>query len=69
MLYFGLFMVLFYLVIGFLLIFAPVFTYIIKEPRVIFGIFFVLYGIFRFVRLYPKLKSLNQINEQDEKND
>ncbi|OFX37099.1 MAG: hypothetical protein A2X08_03295 [Bacteroidetes bacterium GWA2_32_17] len=69
MLYFGLFMVLFYIVIGFILIFTSVFSYISSEPRVIFGIFFVVYGIYRFVRLYPKLTYSQKTNKINEEND
>ncbi|PIP54740.1 MAG: hypothetical protein COX07_03665 [Bacteroidetes bacterium CG23_combo_of_CG06-09_8_20_14_all_32_9] len=65
MIYFGLFMVFIYVVVGAMFIFAQVFTYIPREFRVIFGIFFVIYGIFRFVKIYPKLKK----NSQDEDTD
>jgi len=63
MLYFGVVMIIVYIVAGSMLIFAPVFTYSPKEFRVIFGIFFVLYGIFRFVRIYPKLFNKNESEE------
>lgn len=56
-------MIIVYIVAGSMLIFAPVFTYSPKEFRVIFGIFFVLYGIFRFVRIYPKLFNKNESEE------
>jgi uncharacterized membrane protein HdeD (DUF308 family) len=59
MFYFGLAMILLYIVAGFILIFGNVFAYTPREFRVIFGIFFVLYGIFRFVRIYPKLTNQN----------
>lgn len=65
MFYFGLVMILFYIGAGLTLIFSSVLQNTPKEYKVIFGIFFVLYGIFRFVRVYPKLKNRNQ-NEEDD---
>ena len=63
MLYFGLLMIILYISAGFTLIFAKVLINTPKEFRVIFGIFFVIYGIFRFVRVYPKL--FNQYQDED----
>ena len=56
---FGLIMVLFYITGGFILIFADYFAYIPKNIRVIFGIFFIAYGLFRAARVYQKLNSSN----------
>ncbi len=69
MLYFGVFMVFIYLMLGLCLIFAPILKYIDKEPKVIFGIFFVVYGIFRLIRIYPKIFHPEKENEQNEEND
>jgi uncharacterized membrane protein HdeD (DUF308 family) len=65
MLYFGLLMILLYIVAGSVLIFAQVLPDSPKQFKVIFGIFFVLYGIFRFARVYPKLKNRNQDEDND----
>jgi len=56
MLIFGFFMVGLYLLAGTLFVFFPVFTYLPKNVRTIFGAFFILYGIFRLVRLIQKVR-------------
>jgi len=53
---FGLLMVILYLLLGFSLVFMNYFNYIPKEIKTIFGLFFVVYGLFRLVRIYYKYK-------------
>jgi hypothetical protein len=53
---FGLFMVVIYIGCGIFVIASPVFA-LTKEIRIFFGGFMILYGIFRFVRIYFKLKN------------
>jgi hypothetical protein len=58
--YFGLFMVIFYLILGFLFIFSDgFFPELNRNARIIFGVILVLYGIFRASRAF---KSLNHDN-------
>ena len=56
MLYFGFFMVALYIGLGSLFLFFPVFTYLPENVKTIFGAFFVIYGVFRLVRLIQKVK-------------
>lgn len=56
MLIFGVLMICLYIALGISLIFMTKFTYIPSEIRVIFGAFFIIYGIFRLVRFYYKYK-------------
>jgi len=53
---FGILMVVLYLLLGFSLVFMNFFNYIPKEIKTIFGLFFVVYGLFRLVRIYYKYK-------------
>jgi hypothetical protein len=53
---FGLFMVAVYIFCGIFIIVTPVFD-LAKELRVIFGSVIIIYGIYRFVRTYVKLKN------------
>lgn len=57
MLYFGIVMVAIYIGLGVVLMFVPVFEYIPKNMRVIFGIFFLMYGLLRLTRIYQRLKN------------
>jgi len=58
--YFGFFMVIFYLVLGFLFIFSSkIFPEFNRIAKLIFGLILVLYGIFR---AYRAIKSLNHDN-------
>jgi|GEM_PF-873444 uncharacterized membrane protein SirB2 len=59
MMIFGFFMVALYIGLGVTFMFIPVFTYVPKEIRVIFGFFFLMYGTFRLVRLLQKVKENN----------
>lgn len=54
---FSLVMVVTYIGVGIFLIASPKFAYIQEEVRMIFAVFFILYGIFRFVRTWPKLRN------------
>jgi uncharacterized membrane protein HdeD (DUF308 family) len=56
MIYFGFFMVALYAGLGILFLFFPVFTYLPPNIKGVFGAFFLLYGIFRLVRLIQKVK-------------
>lgn len=58
--YFGLFMVVFYMVLGFLFIFSPgFFPELNRNAKLIFGLILVMYGIFR---AYRAIKILNHDN-------
>jgi hypothetical protein len=57
MMYFGMLMVAIYIGLGVVLMFVPVFEYIPKNMRVIFGIFFLMYGLLRLTRIYQKFKN------------
>lgn len=59
MLLFAILMIAVYLFLGFSLIFMKVFTYMPKEIRTILGAVFVLYGIFRLVKVYSSYKNSN----------
>ena len=64
MIFFSLLMVILYIGIGIYLLASPLFAHIPMHIKSIFAIFFILYGIFRFVRIYPKLfKKNNHENE------
>jgi hypothetical protein len=54
---FGIFMVVIYIVAGLYIIFGRTFYYVPSEIRTIFGIFLILYGIFRGARIYINLKN------------
>jgi hypothetical protein len=61
---FGLFMVVIYIGVGLYLLLTDTFNYIPMHIKVVFAAFFILYGIFRFVRIYPKIR--NKKNYYDE---
>jgi hypothetical protein len=52
---FSLFMVIFYLGVGILLIFFTNFSYLDKAIRVIMGSTFIFYGLYRAYRAYVKI--------------
>jgi hypothetical protein len=53
---FGLMMVFFYLGLGYILIFSHYFDHIDKPLRVIIGIPLIIYGIYRAMTSYQKIK-------------
>jgi hypothetical protein len=58
--YFGFFMVMFYLVLGFLFIFlTDFFPELNRNAKLIFGIALVIYGIFRAYRTIKTIKYEN----------
>ena len=62
--FFSLLMVILYIGVGIYLFTSPLFAHIPMHIKSIFAVFFILYGIFRFVRIYPKLfKKNNHENE------
>ncbi len=67
---FGLFMILFYIGLGFFVMFFPDFNSKFNIPpqysgiKIFFGIFLISYGIMRFIRILPKLKN-NRDNEKE----
>ncbi len=63
MVIFSLIMVLLYIGIGIYLLVAKSFAYIPMQYRSVFAGFFILYGIFRFVRIYPKLTNKKRFYE------
>lgn len=54
---FSLFMVLVYLGMGIFIMVTHTFDYVPLNFRLIFGTVMILYGIFRFVRVYYKIKN------------
>jgi len=63
---FGLFMVFFYLGLGYILIFSPILDYIDKPLRVIIGIPLIVYGIYRAVTSYEKIKKSFFTDDDDD---
>jgi hypothetical protein len=53
---FGLVMVVIYIAGGLYILFGNYFKNYTSEIRIIFGSFLLIYGIYRFVRVYFKLK-------------
>ena len=64
---FGFFMVVVFLVLGIALTFFPVYTWIDKNMRTIFGFFFITYGIFRLARLIQQIRIQNKKDFYNEK--
>jgi hypothetical protein len=64
MIIFSLVMVIVYIGVGVYLFVTTKYNYIPTEYKSIFAIFFILYGIFRFVRIYPNLTKRNK-NEDE----
>ncbi len=59
MVIFGLIMVVMYIGLGIYLIVSKSFDYIPTTYKSVFAFFFIIYGVFRFVRIYPNLKNKN----------
>jgi len=53
---FGFIMVAVFFGIGITLAFFPVYTYLPREIRIIFGFFFIAYGFFRLARIIQQLR-------------
>jgi uncharacterized membrane protein HdeD (DUF308 family) len=64
MIFFSLLMVVLYIGIGIYLLTSPLYTYIPMHIKSIFAIFFILYGIFRFVRIYPNITKKNRHEDE-----
>jgi hypothetical protein len=64
---FSTFMVLFYLGIGFYMIFNPALNTIVDKPvRVIMGSAFIFYGLYRAYRAYVKIVEVFFADDEDE---
>ncbi len=57
MIIFSLIMVVMYIGLGIYLIVSKSFDYIPTTYKSVFAFFFIIYGVFRFVRIYPNLKN------------
>ena len=64
---FGFFMVVVFLVLGIALVFFPVYNYLPGNMKIIFGVFFITYGIFRLARLIQQIRIQNKKDFYDEK--
>ena len=62
---FSVFMVFFYLGVGWYLIFRSDFSYLDKAVRVIMGSTFVFYGLYRAYRAYVKIVEVFFTKDQD----
>ena len=65
MIYFGIAVVSIFIGLGITLIFFPYFPFIPSDFKVIMGVFFLVYGIFRLVRLIMQLKEYNDYYENN----
>jgi hypothetical protein len=65
MIYFGLAMVVIFLGLGITLMFLPYFPFIPKDLKTIMGFFFLVYGIFRLIRIIMELKDFNNFYENN----
>jgi hypothetical protein len=63
---FSVFMVIFYLGVGYYLIFYPNFSYLDKSIRVIMGSTFLFYGIYRAYRAYVKIVEVFFTKDDDD---
>jgi hypothetical protein len=63
---FGLVMVFFYFGLGYILIFSDYFNYIDKPLRVIIGTPLIIYGIYRALTSYKKIKENFFSSDEDE---
>ena len=63
---FGYIMAVLYVIIGILLVIGMAFTYLPEYLRIMFGVFFAVYGIFRFVRIYYSTKENKTYNNNEE---
>jgi len=57
--YFSILIVLGFFTLGTLLLLHPYFSYLNKEIRVVFAVFLYLYGFFRMVRIFLKIRKKN----------
>ena len=64
---FSIFMVIFYLGVGILLIFYTSFSYLDKAVRVIMGTTFIFYGIYRAFRAYSKVLEVFFTKDENDK--
>ena len=60
---FGYFMAVVYVVLGCSLFISRVFPAIPKNLKFVFAIFFIAYGIFRFVRIHTRKEEINDRSE------
>ena len=60
MIYFGFFMVVLYLGLGCYILFSPSFPDIPQNIKMVFGFFFIAYGVFRLVRSLMTMKQNRQ---------
>jgi cytochrome c biogenesis protein CcdA len=65
---FGFVMVFFYLGLGYYLIFSPYLNYIDKPLRVIIGVPLIIYGIYRAITSFQKIKD-NFFSKDDDGDD
>lgn len=65
---FGTFMVFFYFALGFFIIFSPLLTIYMpnKALRIIFGIPLIVYGIYRMLDSYEKIRRSFFTKDEDE---
>ncbi len=66
---FGTFMVFFYFALGFFIIFSPLldnFSNLSKALRIVFGIPLIIYGIYRMLDSYEKIKKSFFSKDDDE---
>jgi len=64
MIYFGFAMVACYLGIASYLLFSDAFDYVDINMRMVFAIFFYVYGLYRLVRIINKIRHKDYENEQ-----
>jgi hypothetical protein len=63
---FSIFMVFFYIGVGFYLIYFPNLSYLDKSVRVIIGSAFIFYGLYRAYRAYVKIVEVFFTKEDDD---
>jgi hypothetical protein len=61
---FGLAMVAVYIGLGIFLMVSKSFVYIDLNIRIIFGSFFIIYGVYRLVRIFMKLKGKRDYEDE-----
>ena len=64
MVIFSLLMVVLYIGIGIYLLVSKSFDYIPMHIKGIFAVFFIMYGVFRFVRIYPNITKKNRHEDE-----
>ena len=65
MIYFGMVMATIFIGLGASLMFLPYFPFLPNDFKVIMGVFFLVYGIFRLVRLVMQIKEYNDYYENN----